>query len=411
MALLVNSTLPTSADLAASQESTAIIMQEKFSLKEIPLFEMLSLKKGKKCATSYTSWAEVVRPAMWRFKLKADLSAASTTLKLENAQYLTIGTILSTFTGEYMRVSAVDYTKNEATVTRGYVRTTAAPLAVSNQNHLTLLVVGSAFAEGTGITNGTVEHNQLLLAPTQIFKESWGMTNTALESGDHMGSNSMGEQAARALQTLKKKQEAAILFGRPNVELSFDGQYSAHGQSTERVKVDGVDQPIRTFGGIGYWIGKHGTTKTLTTPKLSYTAFCDTILEPLAMKPSLDGSQNRVWVGGMSVFKALRDWSKKEAKETLFEKKKNPFDWSIFEIENTFMNLTYLHHPFFDEPQYLNTSFIFDPLSPEIRPYREKLLESGNDRDGKQYAQVEELSFIMKGAQSGMILKNFQGAA
>lgn len=136
-----------------------------------------------------------------------------------------------TRTGEIMRVTAVNYTTNTITVTRGAGATAAAALVDNDW----LLVIGPAFEEGSVSGDSNTTKLVKVTNYTQIFKTKFGVTLTENASKLYPQGNPGADlKYLRAKHGVEhaKKIERAYLFG-------------------EKKEVTGPDgKPLRLSGGI-----------------------------------------------------------------------------------------------------------------------------------------------------------------
>lgn len=412
MSLLTNTLEVTNADMIAGMpDSMSILITEGMSFKSIPIISMLEYgKKGPKCPDTLINWNEFVRKDVRLVNITASLTTSTTSVTVDDATYVSEGQLFMTHSGEIIYVSAVNYGTKTLTITRGYAGTTEAAANHSNAAQKELMSLGTVFAEGTGLVYGGTEHPDIYFNMTQIFKRGYGLTGSAAAS-TNLGMNSEASQMARAMMLLQKDREQAILFGQPNGTMSFDGKAGFHHYDTQTRSVNSQNQPERTMGGVEYWLGRGGTTNTLSTSTMSYTTFCDDILTPMKKRGDLNGKESRVWIGGTVAYQAIRAWSRKEGKEYLLEKIGNPLDWPMYKLTNDIMDITFMYHPMMDSVRYKNTNFFIHPDSLVLRPYREETLTSGPDVDANSETHLIEESIEFHGAHTGLILKNFTGAA
>jgi hypothetical protein len=135
--------------------------------------------------------------------------------------------IIATRTNEQMRVESI--ATNALTVTRG-----AAPVALIDADEI--LIAGSAQPEGD-LSRIPISVNPTpVLNYTQILRRSWELTGTAYASENETDPQDWDYQAAHVGIEHKRDMERTLLFGVPSKVVASNGQ------------------PIRTTGGLFYWI-------------------------------------------------------------------------------------------------------------------------------------------------------------
>ena len=152
-----------------------------------------------------------------RFVLSASITAGADTLTFSAArdvQELHVGNILLVeHTGEQVRVAADPTNATQLVVERGFAGTTAAALTVGglavNPN---LLVIGSAFEEGSLPPAGVQLDPSKVYNLTQIFRQTLEFTRTATKTRLRTG-DQVKQAKEDALEMLSMDLERAFLFG------------------------------------------------------------------------------------------------------------------------------------------------------------------------------------------------------
>lgn len=114
----------------------------------------------------------------------------------------------ATFNHELLEVDTV-LSDTQFTVRRGAGGTTAGSIA----DNLYLLLIGSAYAEGTAAPRPTARNPIKFSNYTQIFKDTYELTGTANETTTRTGNN-WSEDKKRKMWEHSSKIEWSILFGR-----------------------------------------------------------------------------------------------------------------------------------------------------------------------------------------------------
>lgn len=133
-----------------------------------------------------------------------------TATNLKNGDILLVepATDNATFNHELLEVDNV-LSDTQFTVRRGAGGTTAATIA----DNLFLLLIGSAYAEGTAAPRPTARNPIKFSNYTQIFKDTYELTGTANETNTRTGNN-WSEDKKRKMWEHSSKIEWSILFGR-----------------------------------------------------------------------------------------------------------------------------------------------------------------------------------------------------
>ncbi|WFG36973.1 hypothetical protein 20Aug470_00016 [Pseudomonas phage 20Aug470] len=162
----------------------------------------------------------------------AEAAAADTVLTVENSDGLTKGMIFyNEATGENMRLELVNGLN--LTVKRQTGRIAAAIIAANTK----LIVIGTAFEEGS--QRPTARSIQPVYVPnfTQIFRNAWALTDTARASYAEAGYSNITESRRDCMDFHATEQETAIFFGQ-----AFMGTYNGQPLHTTQGIVDAVRQ-------------------------------------------------------------------------------------------------------------------------------------------------------------------------
>lgn len=163
----------------------------------------------------------------------AALTSASTVIPVDS----TVGmlakmVIYNATTRENMRVVSVD-SATQLTVTREFGRVAAGAIA----DDQVLVVIGTAFEEGSArpVARGlTVVY---VANYTQIFRNAWALTDTARASAAEMGFSNIAENRRDCALLHSVDIESAIIFGQP--EMDTTGSAPLH--ATQGI-IDAVEQ-------------------------------------------------------------------------------------------------------------------------------------------------------------------------
>lgn len=213
-------------------------------------FTVISAETTTKVATNAKfEWFEKDAESAWsQVNNGAGYAAGDTSIVVDHGNYFLPGDIVIVpRTQEHMRVTAVNVTTNTLTVVRS-VGDTAAAALVDNDD---LLIIGSAYAEGSakGSPKSHVETNPFNY--TQIFRTVLGITRTEKDSQNYTGDDLV--RLKREKMFVHKRQiEYTALFGERAIDTA------------------NTDNPRRYTGGLFqfYTSNIKDAGGTLTEPEL-----------------------------------------------------------------------------------------------------------------------------------------------
>lgn len=228
----------------------------------------------------------------------ADPTSTTMSANLGTATHLKAGDLLlaepatdsATFNHELLQVTDV-LSDTQFTASRGAGGTSAASIA----DNLFLLVIGSAYAEGTGVPRAVSRNPIKFSNYVQIFKDTYELTGTADKTNTRTNNN-YSEDKKRKMWKHSSDIEWAIMFGRKSEQTGDNGK------------------PLRFMGGLREAIPAANTTvfSSAVTP----SSFLD------AISPIFDfdtgAGDTRMGFAGNA---ALIELSKIFANEVMFEVK------------------------------------------------------------------------------------------
>jgi len=148
--------------------------------------------------------------------LAAAVTNVATNIVVPSTAGMVAGVVLhNERTRENVRVSAVVDATN-ITVVRGFGRVAAAAMNIGDD----LFQVGTAFEEGS--TRPTARRLQTTYIPnfTQIFRDAWGLTDTARASMAEMGYSNVAEDKKECGMFHAMNIETAIIWGQAKMDTS-----------------------------------------------------------------------------------------------------------------------------------------------------------------------------------------------
>lgn len=166
-------------------------------------------------------------------------TTGDTAITVDNASYFAANDVVKVgTTGELMRVSAYSTGNNTITVSRAVGSTTAATLA----DNVDLLIVGTAWPEGSAKGTSRTHAETYPYNLTQINRREFGMTRTEQNTTTYIdGEGGPRERMRRENSGYHKLDlERMFLFGERNEDTT------------------NTNAPIRYSGGLQYWLTENG---------------------------------------------------------------------------------------------------------------------------------------------------------
>lgn len=201
-------------------------------------FFVRKLNKQKTIDTEYR-WFEKTSPSRFdAVNYVSGYTAGDTSFLVDDGTKFRIGMVVQDVaTGEQMRVTGVS--SNTLSVSRGWGTTPATSLT----NNDVIVILGNANAEGASTPTALTSTPVKKVNYTQIFREPIDVTETEDATELYAGGNDMAQLRREHLQLHMKDIERAFFFGEPKED------------------TDGA-QPIRSTGGLRYWISTNVATQT-----------------------------------------------------------------------------------------------------------------------------------------------------
>lgn len=364
-----------------------------------PLFA-LSSKMKKESATDpeYNWWEQELNAIRMALNDAATAGPASTTItvNLGDAQDLVPGDILlvekaitTAYDHELIIVSSV----TSATVfvaKRGQVGTTAAIIA----NGTFMTKIGNAFAEGTGAPTSSSRNPTKLFNYLQIFKTTYNITGTALETDTRTG------------DTLKNEKKMKMFDHAAAVEMAW-----LFGKRFETTGANG--KPLRFSGGMLYMLSQYASTRIVaytTTPTES------TLLD--AVYPIWDyeteSGNERIVFAGNGFLNSLNKLAKAATSTRInFNGYITQYGMKLAHWIFPQGELFVKTHPLFNtHGRFTNDAFIFDPSAMRYRYLRNRDMQFKDNiqlpsEDQKMGMWWGECGLELQHAKTSMWLSNF----
>lgn len=308
------------------RETTLMLYPTGFS-NQAPLFALTSLMKSRKVDDPVYHWWEKKFDDR-RVVVTADYLIGATTITVSSANgrgafCCKAGDILYVEqTGEYMRVTADPTVATSLTVSRGWAGSSASAFTVATAgNNPNLLIVGSAFEEGSlapsGVSHDPTEKSNY----TQIFRQTFEATRTAqrtrLRTGDQVK-----EAKRECLEMLNTDIERALFLGK---------------KSTGTLN----SKPVRSFDGIHNFIPVANVFDGLGATGISMDTFEGWFVEMFRY-----GSSEKLAFGGNLALKALQQIVRKNSNYQIYMGEKE-YGISVVRFITPFGTLIFKGHPLF----------------------------------------------------------------
>jgi len=201
-----------------------------------PMFA-LSSQSGKSSAKASThGYFSKVMTFVKTSITTAIASAATTTLDVASSAGMTVGMVLFfPSVRENVRITAIN-SATQITVARGFGRTAAVAVIADDA---IIFQVGTAFEEGSNRPSARQLATTYVPNYTQIFRNAWGLTDTARASLAEMGYSNVAESRKDCSMFHSVDIESAIIWGQPVAPAVGPGGQPLH--ATQGV-IDAMEQ-------------------------------------------------------------------------------------------------------------------------------------------------------------------------
>lgn len=262
-----------------------------------PLFGMTAMT-GRSQAVSSTHGYFSKTLEFSRVQTNGAALAADTTITVDTSAGIVKGQVLLNWaTGENLRVTGV-VSGTQLAVTRGFGRIAAANIA----DNTPLVVIGTAYEEGSA--RPQARSIQPIYVPnfTQIFRNAWALTDTARASLAEMKYSNIAENKRDCMIFHSMDIESAIFFGQPKMDTS--GSQPIHA-------TQGIIDAIRQYAPGN--IQAAGATT-------SYDDFVDLVMPAYTYSTDVGDPTVRVIFGDTQAVRVLNDIGREFGEVTLTQK-------------------------------------------------------------------------------------------
>lgn len=230
--------------------------------------------------------------------------------------------LYNALTGENLRVTSVT-SATVLAVTRAFGRIAAAAIA----NNTTLVVVGTAYEEGSARPVPRSIQPVYASTFTQIFRNAWALTDTARASYSELGYSNIAENQRDCMTFHSTDMEAAIFFGQAKMDVS--GSQPLHA-------TQGIIDAVRQYAPLNL--------NTVTDP-LSYDDFVDLVEPAFKYSTDLGDQKTRVAFTDSITMKAMQGMGKQYADVVTMTQKETMFGMIFTEFRFFKGRLILLEHP------------------------------------------------------------------
>jgi hypothetical protein len=322
------------------------------------------------------------------FNTSTSHNNSTTTLTLTSGDevgFIVVGTMLvNTATGELMRATANGDTNAYTVAVTRNIGGTSLTMASGDE----IIVVGSAFSEGSGSSSAVSFDATLAYNYTQIFKTAFAVTNTAKNTYFRTG-NKEDEYASKALKLHMSDIERSMFYGK------------------RAITNGSTSQPLRYTGGLLNTITTVEDCSTHTTPNAwDENSFDRWLIETCFAW----GSKEKVVFCGAKVAGHLQQFAKER--------------WAPVQIDNTYgVNVTgyktfagtlmvHLHPQFRQISALQSTAFFLDFPYLKYRFMKGRdtsIVENiqGNDEDQVKHQYLTECGLELLQDKPHSIVKNW----
>lgn len=271
-----------------------------------------------------------------------DPSASAFASRYGQATHLKPGDLLlvkpaadsATYDHEIVQVVSV-LSATQFTVTRGAGSTTAAAIA----DDLELLLIGSAYAEGTGAPQAVSRNPVSFFNLCQIFKDTYELTKTTDATKARTGDAWSNDKKRKAFDHARNI-EMALLFG----------------QRSETTGANG--KPLRTMGGLRSYIPASNTT--VFGAAVTVSSFLD------AVSPAFDfdtpaGNTRLGFAGNTAIMELNKVFLGSSEVRINYDKKLSVYGLDLVEIILPRGRILFYSHPLLNQdPLYQSAMFLTD---------------------------------------------------
>lgn len=377
---------------------------------KMPLIGLTSLMKSRSVDDIQFNWWEKIMDDR-RFALHAttgDLTTSNTTLTLaagENAKSLKQGDVLLVEESlEYIRVSSDPTSDLSFAVTRGWAGSTATAVDANGNNvNPNLLLVGSAYEEGSLPPTGIAYDPNQKYNYTQIFRDTLEATRTAMKTRLRTG------------DAVKEAKRECLEYHGVGMERAF--WLNERSSTTENGK------PLHTLRGAMKWIDSDNI-KVATTDYASGVTMLG--LEEYLYNIFKYGSSEKLAVMGNRALLTIQQIIRKNTTYNIQFGLKE-FGMNVSRLETPYGSLVMKSHPLFNQstggttgtgPYYGMESWMFVMDMAELTYVHLKDSDTkyqpdlqANGMDGMQSGYLTEASIEMHHPTTHYLIKNLALAA
>ena len=369
---------------------------------DAPLFALSSQMKSKSVDDAKFHWFEKIM-ADRRFALAEDLDATETAVDVVSGGLeLKIGDLLYVEkTGEIMLVNAKPASDVLlGTVVRSYAGTSAVGTVLFATENPNLLLIGSAYEEGSEAPEGIAYDPVEKYNYCQIFRNSLEATNTAIET--HL----------RTGDAIREAKREALMYHSTDVERS--AWFGSRDQTTRNGK------PVRTTEGFFTWLTRENPANVKT---LGATTSLKQLEDELKKAFRYGSNEKMGWIGDQAMLIVQRIVRKNSQGMELIQNQRE-FGMNVSRLITPFGTVVLKTHPMFN--RITSSAGVYTSVDSWLavmdmsrvgyrylrnRDTKYQTGQENNGQDGMKSGYITECGFAFEQAITHYLIKGFTAEA
>lgn len=289
-----------------------------------PLFGMTSMTGRSKAKSSTHGYFS--KTMEFSRVVSAAALVGDTSITVASTAGIVVGHVLhNALTGENLRVTGVT-SGTVLAVARGFGRVSAVAIAAST----TLVVIGSAYEEGSARPAPRSIAAVYVSNFTQIFRNAWALTDTARASYSEMGYSNIAENQRDCMTFHSTDIESAIFFGQAKMDTT--GSQPLHA-------TQGIIDAVRQYAPLN--------VEAVTDP-IDYDDLVDLVEPAFQYSTDLGDQKTRVAFCDSTAMKTLQKIGKEYADVVTMTQKETHFGMVFSEFKFYKGRIMLLEHPLFN---------------------------------------------------------------
>lgn len=316
------------------RQTVLMLYPNSSELNKAPLTALTAMMKEESTDDPVFHWFEKGFPTR-RLKMTADITNIATAVPVSNAvdpgwssafSVKAGDMVMAEQTGEIMRISADPAADNALVVTRAMAGTTGTAITIATSNPF-LIVIGSAFEEGSLAPTGVNFDPTEIYNYTQIFRSTLEMTRTAEKTRLRTG-DGVKEAKRECLENFSVDMERAFWFNGARSIITINGK------------------PARLTAGLVNQITTRAPENIITGPSDGMIDM--NWLERATQAVFAFGSSEKIVFGGNALLAALNAVIRKNSNYTITSGQKE-YGMRFSRFSTPFGDLLFKSHPLFNQ--------------------------------------------------------------